>query len=185
MTSPSAGRPPSRSRCSSCSTRCCRAMTRWRCARTWSWGAPTRSSTCCSGATCSAPTDQPEQAILTMPILVGTDGEQEDVEVAGQPHRHHRRSRGDVRQDAEPPRRGDGRVLPAAARPRARRRAGAARGQAGACARAGRLAALARGGDRGRAGVRPRVRAARRARGDRGARVRGRARRRRVERSRQ
>ena len=33
---------------------------------------------------------QPEQAILTMPILVGTDGAPEDVQVAGQPDRRHR-----------------------------------------------------------------------------------------------
>ena len=41
---------------------------------TSSWGGPTRSSTCCSGATSSAHYGRPQQAILTMPILVGTDG---------------------------------------------------------------------------------------------------------------
>ena len=43
---------------------------------------------------------QPEQAILTMPILPGTDGEQQDVQVAGQLHRRHRAAGGDLRQDA-------------------------------------------------------------------------------------
>ncbi len=47
---------------------------------------------------------QPEQAILTMPILVGTDGRQEDVQVARQSDRDHRRAGGDVRQDDEHPR---------------------------------------------------------------------------------
>ena len=45
-----------RSHCWRCSTRCSRAMTRWRSSRTWRWGAPTRSSTCSSAATCSSPT---------------------------------------------------------------------------------------------------------------------------------
>ena len=55
-TSPSATPPASRSRCSSCSTRCSRATTRWRSAPTSSSAAPTRSSTCCSRARSSAPT---------------------------------------------------------------------------------------------------------------------------------
>ncbi len=90
---------------------------------------------------------QPEQAILTMPILVGIDGAAEDVEVAGQPDRGDRRAGGDVWQDDGDPGRGAGRVLPAAAAARAgdRLRAGralAAGRQAGAGARAGRVAAL-------------------------------------------
>ena len=74
---------------------------------------------------------------MTMPILVGTDGHAQDVQVAGQPDRHHRPAAGDVRQDDGDPRRGDGGVLPAAAR-RASRRAPeqlAARRQARARAR--------------------------------------------------
>ena len=43
---------------------------------------------------------QPEQAVLTLPILPGTDGVQQDVQVAGQLHRGHRAARGDLRQDA-------------------------------------------------------------------------------------
>ncbi len=50
-----------RSRCSSCSTRCCRGTTPWRSAPTWSSVAPTRSSTCCWGATSSAPTASPRR----------------------------------------------------------------------------------------------------------------------------
>ena len=38
-------------------------------------GGPTRSSTCCWGATSSAPIEQPEQVIMTLPLLTGTDGE--------------------------------------------------------------------------------------------------------------
>ena len=51
---------------------------------------------------------RPEQAILTMPLLVGIDGRAEDVQVAGQPHRGDRPARGDLRQDDGDPRRGDG-----------------------------------------------------------------------------
>ncbi len=58
---------------------------------------------------------KPEQAILTMPILVGTDGRRKMSKSLGQPDRDHRRAAGDVRQDDGDPRRGDGRVLPAAA----------------------------------------------------------------------
>ena len=64
----------SRSRRSSCSTRCSRAMTRWRSRPTSSSAAPTRSSTCCSAATCRTAYGQQPQSILTMPILPGTDG---------------------------------------------------------------------------------------------------------------
>ena len=39
-------------------------------------GGPTRSSTCSSAATSRPPTAQKPQSILTMPILVGTDGAQ-------------------------------------------------------------------------------------------------------------
>ena len=58
---------------------------------------------------------QPEQAILTMPILVGTDGTRKMSKSLGNQIGDHRRAGGDVRQDDEHPRRGDGRVLPAAA----------------------------------------------------------------------
>ena len=73
-TSPSASRLTSRSRCSSSCIRCFRGMTRSRSRRTSSSGGPTRSSTCCSGATSSAHYGQPEQVILTVPLLTGTDG---------------------------------------------------------------------------------------------------------------
>ncbi len=74
-TSPSATPHASRSRSSSCSTRCCRATTRSRSAPTSSSARPTRSSTCCSRATSSRPTACEPQSILTMPILPGIDGE--------------------------------------------------------------------------------------------------------------
>ena len=41
---------------------------------TSSSAAPTRSSTCCSGRDIQRAYGKPEQAIMTMPILVGTDG---------------------------------------------------------------------------------------------------------------
>ena len=86
--------------CSSCSTRCCRATTRSPSTPTSSSAAPTRSSTCCSGRDVQRAYGKPEQAVLTLPLLAGTDGDEQDVQVAGQPHRGHRAARGDVRQDA-------------------------------------------------------------------------------------
>ena len=53
-------------------------------ARMSSSAAPTRSSTCCSGATSSRPTGSPPQSILTMPILPGIDGEQRMSKSLGQ-----------------------------------------------------------------------------------------------------
>ena len=50
---------------------CCRATTRWRCAPTSSSAAPTRSSTCCWAATIQRAYGQPQQVVLTMPLLVG------------------------------------------------------------------------------------------------------------------
>ena len=70
---------------------------------------------------------QPEQAILTMPILVGTDGQRKMSKSLGNQIGVTDPPAGDVRQDDEHPRRGDGRVLPAAAGPRARRRRAARR----------------------------------------------------------
>ena len=77
---------------------------------------------------------QKPQSILTMPILVGTDGVQKMSKSLGNYVGVDRGAGGDVRQADEHPRRGDGRVLPPAAR--ARDAGGAAeRGQAGACRR--------------------------------------------------
>ncbi len=59
---------------------------------------------------------QKPQSILTMPILVGTDGVPEDEQVARQLRRRRRGARGDLRQADADPRRGDARVLPPAAR---------------------------------------------------------------------
>ena len=75
-------RRASRSRSSSCCTRCSRVTTPWRWARTSSSAAPTRSSTSCSAATSSRRTARSPQAILTMPILPGHRRRAEDVEVA-------------------------------------------------------------------------------------------------------
>ncbi len=97
---------------------------------------------------------QPEQAIMTMPILVGTDGRRKmskslgnQIGLTDPPEEMYGKTMSD-------PRRGDGRVLPAAARPRAAaagwRQLGPGR-QARARARARRLAAL-----RGRRASRPR-----------------------------
>ena len=89
-----------RSRCSSCSTRCCRATTRSRSPPTSSSAAPTRPSTCMLGRDVQRAYGMPEQSVLTMPILPGDRRHREDVEVARQPHRRHRPARGDVRPHA-------------------------------------------------------------------------------------
>ena len=72
-------RPPlrrrsSRSRCPSSSTRCCKASTRSRSTPTSSSAAPTRPSTTWWAASCSARAARHPQAVLTVPLLVGTDG---------------------------------------------------------------------------------------------------------------
>ena len=59
---------------------------------------------------------QKPQSILTMPILVGTDGVQKMSKSLGNYVGVTDAAGGDVRQADEHPRRGDGRVLPAAAR---------------------------------------------------------------------
>ena len=66
---------------------------------------------------------KPQQVVLTVPLLVGTDGVREDVEVDRQPRRGHRGAGGDVRQDAVDPRRGDAELVRPAARRRRRPRA--------------------------------------------------------------
>ena len=137
-------RAASRSRCSSCSTRCCRAMTRSRCDADIELGR-------------HRPEVQPAaRARHPARLRPARAGDPDDAD----PRRHRRararcRSRwatrsasptrrARLRQDDGDPRRGDGRVLPAAARPRAPPAgAGAARGQAGARARA-RLAGCTR-----------------------------------------
>ena len=63
---------------------------------------------------------QPPQSILTMPILVGTDGVQKMSKSLGNYVGVTDAAGGDVRAADEHPRRGDGRLLPAAARRRAR-----------------------------------------------------------------
>ena len=80
-------------------------------APTSSSAAPTRSSTCCSAATSSAPTASPSRSMLTHADPAGHRRRAEDVEVARQPHRRHRGARGDVRQDDAHPRRGDGELV--------------------------------------------------------------------------
>ena len=63
-----------RSRWSSSSTRCCRASTRSRSTPTSSSAAPTRRSTTSMGRDLQRAHGQPPQAVLTVPLLVGTDG---------------------------------------------------------------------------------------------------------------
>ncbi len=83
----------------------------------------------------------------------------QDVQVARQLHRRHRPARGDVRQDAEHPRRGARAVVLAAAGAPAARRTRSARRQAGAGAGArGALPRPSEAARRGRGGVRPRPR---------------------------
>ena len=117
---------------------------------------------------------QPEQVVLTMPILPGHRRRAEDVEVAGQLHRDHRAARGDVRQDAAPPRRGAGAAgtsccsASRAARGRRPRATPSARSRARSSARFHDEAAAAAAEAR----LRPRARRARAARGDRRGRAR-------------
>ena len=90
---------------------------------------------------------QPEQAILTMPILVGIDGHRKMSKSLGNQIGVTDAPRGDVRQDDDHPRRGDGRVLPAALDRAGRRRRGrrtARRRRAGRSAREDAKRALAR-----------------------------------------
>ena len=70
---------------------------------------------------------QPEQAVLTMPLLLGPRRGREDVEVAGQPHRRDRPARRDLRAHDVDPRQLARAVVPAAARTRAGARLGPAR----------------------------------------------------------
>ena len=115
---------------------------------------------------------QPPQSILTMPILVGTDGVQKMSKSLGNYVGVTDAAGGDVRQADEHPRRGDGRVLPAAAR-RASRPAGAAeRGEARAGAAARRALPRRGGGGGGGGALQPPLRRPRGARGDRGGRAR-------------
>ena len=76
-------------------------MTRSRSGPTSSSAAPTRSSTCCSARDIQRAYGQPEQVILTLPLLTGHRRRAQDVQVLRQPHRRHRGAGGDVRQDAE------------------------------------------------------------------------------------
>ena len=83
---------------------------------------PTRSSTCCSGATSSRHTGAEPQSILTMPILPGIDGERKMSKSLGNYVGVDRAARGDVRQADARPRRDDAGLLRAAARRAARSR---------------------------------------------------------------
>ena len=170
------GGAASRSRCSSCCTRCCRAMTRWPCSADVELGGTDQKFNLLLGRDIQRAYGQPAQAILTMPILVGTDGQQEDVQVAGQPDRGHRLPEEMYGKTMAIPDEAMGEYQPPAARPRHRSpptapvprtdlRALAAGRQAGAGTRARGLASLSRGRRRGRAALRPGVRRARGARG--------------------
>ena len=96
--SPSATRKACRSRCTSCCIRWRRPTIRWRSNATWRWAAPTRNSTCWWAANSRATYGQPPQIVATMPAAGRPRRRQEDVEVAGQLHRHHRAARGHVPQ---------------------------------------------------------------------------------------
>ena len=94
----------SRSRCSSCSTRCCRATTRWRCDADVELGGHRPEV---------QPAARPRRPARLRPARAGRDDDADprraptacsaNVEVAGQLHRGHRAARGDLRQDAAHP----------------------------------------------------------------------------------
>ncbi len=96
---------------------------------------------------------QPEQVIMTLPLLTGTDGDRKMSKSLRQLRGRLRGARGDVRQDDEHPRFVAGAVVPAAAGTRAARRSGATGRQAGARAVARRQVPRRRRGRRGRGGV--------------------------------
>ena len=143
-------RARARSRCSSCSIRCCRATTRSRCAPTSSSAGTDQTFNLLLGRDVQRAYGQPEQVVLTMPILPGIDGEREDVEVAGQPHRGHRGARGDVREDDAHPGRPRWTRWYSAARSGERAAGGRLRARRQARARAGARRALPRRGGRRR-----------------------------------
>ena len=74
-TSPSATPRTSRSRCWSCCIRCCRATTRWPSDADVELGGTDQKFNLLLGRDVQRAYGQPEQAILTMPLLTGTDGE--------------------------------------------------------------------------------------------------------------
>ena len=74
-TSPSARRGRRRSRCSSCCTRCCRATTRSPSSADVELGGTDQKFNLLLGRDIQRAYGQPEQVILTMPLLTGTDGE--------------------------------------------------------------------------------------------------------------
>ena len=100
---------------------------------------------------------KPEQAIMTMPILVGTDGTRKMSKSLGNQIGITDPAAGDVRQDDVDPRRGDGRVLQAAVAPRAARRPVAEGRQASPGTSHRRMAALFQGRRGSREPLRPRV----------------------------
>ena len=105
-TSPSAGPPTSRSRCSSCSTRCCRATTRSRCEADVELGGTDQTFNLLMGRAIQTRLRPAAAGRAHDAAAAGHRRRAEDVEVARQPHRGHRRRRRDVRQDAVDPRRG-------------------------------------------------------------------------------
>ena len=160
--------PPSRSRCSSCCTRCSRATTRSPIKADVELGGTDQTFNLLMGRAIQTAYGQPPQIVLTMPLLPGTDGVQKMS-----------KSVGNHIGITEPPDEMYGKTLslpdaalPAVVRAAAGRRAAggrvAARRQARA--RAGARGALPRrrGGGGGRGGVRARVRVGRAAGGDRG-----------------
>ena len=109
---------------------------------------------------------EPQQSILTMPILVGTDGVQKMSKSLGNYVGVTDAAGGDVRQADEHPRRGDGRVLPPAARRRGAPGGPAPTWPSASWAGGSSTASTARGAGRGRGGLRQGLRPALGARRD-------------------
>ncbi len=94
-----------RSRCSSCSTRCCRGTTRSRSRADVELGGTDQKFNLLLGREIQRAYGQPEQAILTMPLLVGVDGRRKMSKSLGNHIGVAEPARGDLRQDDEHPRR--------------------------------------------------------------------------------
>ena len=108
MTSPNAGAPNEPiSMLEPHVPTCFRAMTRWQWTRNVGAGGAGQKFNLLPGRDIQRAYGKPQQAVLTMPILVGVDGHQKMSKSPGQPNRGDRCAAGDVWQDdgASPTRR--------------------------------------------------------------------------------
>ena len=164
-TSPSAGRRASRSPCSSSCTPCCRATTRSPCAADVELGGTDQTFNLLMGRAIQSAYGQPQQSILTVPLLAGTDGVQKMSKSLGN-HIGITEPPADMYgKTLSDPRRGAARVVrPAARAGRRRTVSGRATPSARSRARWWRASTAPEAAAEAEAALRPRVRRARAAR---------------------